>query len=42
MCFFCGCSGPYYKSVKVITPSTLKAAMDKKSAPAPVEKKENI
>lgn len=34
MCFFCGCSGPHFKSVKVITPSTVQLAGDKKIASA--------
>lgn len=34
MCFFCGCAGPHFKSVKVITPSTVQLAGDKKIASA--------
>lgn len=40
MCFFCGCSGPFYKSVNVITPSMIAIASGgKKTAAAPAGKK---
>ena len=40
MCFFCGCSGPFYKSVKVITPSMIAIATGgKTTTAAPADKK---